>query len=349
LMHTRQFSMDPSMAGICLGFYEEDRNGHRIISHAGDTQLFHTDLHLVPDQNLGFFVSYNSLGRDDPNAGTARTALWHKFLDRYDPYTPSPKATLASAKEDAHLVSGSYLSSRRSQTNLFFLLALLSESTVSSPKNDGIITLDEAKDLNDEPIRWREIAPLRYRNANGQEEILFKRAADGHLDLLGIFPVFISQSVSGTANKKLLLPLIVVSLGIIVLAILLWPIGALLRKHYKQPLRLDPGDRRLRLAVKIVCILDLLFVVGLAVFVSKISNDIGALNSRLDPLIHLTQVLGLLGALGSFVVIYYAFRAWRGGQPTLFLKLGDSVIALACVGFAWVLLISHVLNFNLHY
>ncbi|HXW54573.1 MAG TPA: serine hydrolase domain-containing protein [Candidatus Cybelea sp.] len=349
LMHTRQFSMDPSINGICLGFYEEDRNGHRIIGHAGDTQLFHTDLHLMPDQHLGFFVSYNSLGRDDPNAGSERTALWDKFLDRYYPYMPPPAATLASARDDAHLVSGSYLSSRRSQTNLFFLLALLSESTVSSPKNDGIITLDEAKDLNGEPMRWREIAPLRYRNVNGQEEILFKRAADGHLDLLGIFPVFISQSVSGTANKKLLLPLMVVSLGIIVLAILLWPIGALLRKHYKQPLRWGPGDRRLRLAVKIVCILDLLFVVGLAVLVSKVSNDIGALNSRLDPLIHLTQVVGLLGALGSFVVIYYAYRAWRGGQPTILLKLGDTVLALACVGFAWVLLISHMLNFNLHY
>jgi CubicO group peptidase (beta-lactamase class C family) len=349
LMHTRQFSMDPSMDGICLGFYEEDHNGHRIISHGGDTQLFHTDLHLMPDQNLGFFVSYNSLGRDDLNSGYARTALWHKFLDRYYPYTPPSAATRSSAKDDARLVSGSYISSRRSQTNLFFLLALLGESTVSSPKNDGIITLDEARDLNGLPMRWREIAPLRYRNVNGQEEILFKRAADGHLDLLGIFPVFISQSVSATANKKLLLPLVVVSLGIIGLAILFWPIGALLRKHYQQPLRLDPGTRRLRLAVKVICILDLLFVVGLLVVVSKISNDIGALNSRLDPLIHFTQVLGLLGALGCFVVIYYAIRAWRSGQQTLLFKLSDSLLALACLSFAWFLLISHLLNFNLHY
>jgi CubicO group peptidase (beta-lactamase class C family) len=348
LMHARQFSMDPSVPGMCLGFYEEDRNGHRVISHGGDTEQFHSDLHLMADQNLGFFVSYNSLGRDDPNAGTARTALWHKFLDRYYPYTPPPATTLASAKDDAHVVSGSYISSRRSQTNWFFLVALSGESTAASPKNDGIIVLEEAKDLNGQPIHWREISPLRYRNVNGQEEILFKRAPDGHLDLLGLFPAIISRSVSGAVNKKLLLPLILVSLGIIALAILFWPVGALLRRRYKQPLNLDPGTRRVRLLVKLICILDVLFVVMLASIVSKILNDIGALNAHLDPLIHLTQVIGLIGALGCFVTIYYAFRIWGTGQ-TWIVKLCDAFVALACLSFAWILLISHVLNFNLHY
>jgi hypothetical protein len=265
LMHTREFAMDPSVSGICLGFYEESRNGHGIISHAGDTELFHTDWHLMSDQNLGFFVSYNSLGRDDPNAGTDRTSLWHKFLDRYHPYAPPPAATWANAEEDARLVSGSYISSRRSQTNLFFLLALLGEAIVRSPKKDGIIVLDEPNDLNGQPIKWREIAPLRYRNVNGQEEILFKRASDGHLDLVGIFPLFISQSFSGAINKKLLLPIVISSLGIIAIAVLFWPAGAILRKHYKEPLVMDSPTRRLRLFVELICVLDLLFVIGLAV------------------------------------------------------------------------------------
>ncbi len=34
LMHTRQFAYDPRLNGMCLGFYEETRNGHRIIGHA---------------------------------------------------------------------------------------------------------------------------------------------------------------------------------------------------------------------------------------------------------------------------------------------------------------------------
>jgi CubicO group peptidase (beta-lactamase class C family) len=349
LMHTRQFSMDPTVNGICLGFYEEDRNGHRIISHAGDTEQFHTDLHLMADQNLGFFVSYNSLGRDDLNSGSARTTLWHKFLDRYYPYNSPPATTLATAKDDAQTVSGSYISSRRSQTTLFAILGLLSEATVASPKKDGVIVIDQVKDLDGQPIRWREIAPLRYRNEKGQEEILFKRAADGHLDLLGIFPVFISQSVSGTEDKKLLLPVLIGSLAVIVLAIVFWPIGFALRKHYKQSLNVAPQARSLRVLVKFVCLLDILFVVGLVVVGSKVTNDIGALNSHLDPLIHLTQVIGLLGAIGTLIALYYAFQSWRTAEKSLLLRLCDTAVALACVGFAWILLTTHLLNFNLHY
>ena len=349
LMHTRQFGMDPSVDGICLGFYEQTRNGHRTISHAGDTQQFHTDLHLMADQRLGFFVSYNSLGRAEFHAGTARTALWDKFLDRYYPYTPPPATVPASAKEDARLVSGSYISSRRSQTNLFFTLALLGEASVHSPKNDGILVIQGVDDLNGQPIEWQEISPLRYRHVNGQDEILFKRAADGHFDLLGIFPVFISQSVSGTLSKKFLTPVIIVSVSLIALAVLFWPLGALIRRHYKQPLHLEPGFRRLRLLVKFVCILDLLFVLVVLVIASRISNDIGLLNAHLDPLIHLTQGVGLLGALGCFPALYYTFRAWRTGQKGLFIKICDTLVALACVSFALILLISHLLNFNLHY
>src|SRR6266446_6743808 len=49
LMHTRQFGADPRLNGMALGFYEESRNGHRIIGHGGDTVYFHSDLHLILD------------------------------------------------------------------------------------------------------------------------------------------------------------------------------------------------------------------------------------------------------------------------------------------------------------
>ena len=46
LMHTRQFGYAENMNGIALGFYEEDKHGHHIIGHGGDTQYFHSDSHL---------------------------------------------------------------------------------------------------------------------------------------------------------------------------------------------------------------------------------------------------------------------------------------------------------------
>src|SRR5215813_12031086 len=113
LMHSRLFGLDPAANGMAYGFYEESRNGHRIIGHGGDTVYFHSDLHLVPDANLGFFVSYNSAGRGQ---ASLRTLLWEAFLDRYFPFTPEPKATSSNAKDEVSKVSGTYLLSRRSDS-----------------------------------------------------------------------------------------------------------------------------------------------------------------------------------------------------------------------------------------
>ena len=65
-MHTRLFALDDAANAMCYGFYEETRNGHRIIGHGGDTVFFHSDLHLVLDQKVGFYVSYNSAGTSLP-------------------------------------------------------------------------------------------------------------------------------------------------------------------------------------------------------------------------------------------------------------------------------------------
>jgi len=48
-----------------------------MIGRAGDTEHFHSDLHLLPDAQLGFFISYNSAGKT-----SNREAVWHAFLDR---------------------------------------------------------------------------------------------------------------------------------------------------------------------------------------------------------------------------------------------------------------------------
>ena len=54
--------MAPGVNGFDLGFYQESRNGLRIIGHAGDTEAFHSDLHLLLDKGVGVFMSFNSQG-----------------------------------------------------------------------------------------------------------------------------------------------------------------------------------------------------------------------------------------------------------------------------------------------
>ncbi|MGH7707687.1 MAG: serine hydrolase domain-containing protein, partial [Vulcanimicrobiaceae bacterium] len=81
LMHTPQHTEAPGLNGFDLGFYDENRNGRRIIGHAGDTEVFHSDLHLILDANVGLFMSFNSTGANGAVV-RIRTALFAAFLDR---------------------------------------------------------------------------------------------------------------------------------------------------------------------------------------------------------------------------------------------------------------------------
>jgi CubicO group peptidase (beta-lactamase class C family) len=119
LMHSRLFALDEQANAMCYGFYEESSHGQRIIGHGGDTVYFHSDLHLLLDQKVGFFVSYNSAGNSTGLGDSPRTTLWEAFLDRYYPYSAPAATTYAGAKDAAKGVSGTYTLSRRSDTSFF--------------------------------------------------------------------------------------------------------------------------------------------------------------------------------------------------------------------------------------
>ena len=55
LMHSRLLALHPEANAMCYGFYEQSRNAHRIIGHAGYIHQFHSDLYLIPDAGVDFY------------------------------------------------------------------------------------------------------------------------------------------------------------------------------------------------------------------------------------------------------------------------------------------------------
>lgn len=344
-MHSRQFSNLPDLNGMALGFYEETRNGHRIIGHAGDTEYFHSDLHLIPDAGLGFFISYNSAGKGEIRA---REAVWHAFLDRYYPYKPPAAVAQPHAAEDAQQVAGRYIISRRSQTTILKVLNVLGESKVSANSGQRI-TLDALKDLNGQPEKLEEIAPLMFRAVDGQDRVGFKRDDSGNLVLVTDFPVFVFQRSPWYENSSLDLPLLVSAIVVFVLTLLVWPTAALLRRHYGQKLNLTSQQRRVRLFARLACLFNLLFLGGLLEFFTMSEKDIGLLSPRFNPLLRSIQLLGWIGVLGTLAALYNALQSWRDQSRWLWSKLGDSLVALACVSFVWFVYIWNMLHWSLRY
>ena len=347
LMHSKLFELNPAANAMAYGFYEESRNGHRIIGHAGDTAAFHSSVHLIPDSNLGFFVSYNSAGSGKVEA---RGQLWGAFLNRYF-NNPIVSPTLPTAKEDAKSVTGSYLSSRRGDGSLLKAASVLGELTVAPSGDDGTIQVAALKGANGKPKRWREDAPLIFREVGGEDYLAFKRDnTTARMEvMLSPYPVFIFQRVGPFQDRRLLLPVVGISLAVMVLTLLMWPIAALVRRHYRHKLELTPLERRLRLGVRLVLVLNILFVAGIVAIVAGGLSNIAAFDDGLDKWIYLAQFIGLLGALGTVVVIYDAIGSWRSTSKSIWAKLYPTVLALSCLGFLWFIFAGNLLHFTSKY
>jgi hypothetical protein len=345
-MHTRQqYGENPATNGMCLGFYEEIRNGHRIIGHGGDTNFFHSDLHLMPDENLGFFVSYNSLGTNPENP---RAALWHQFLDRYFPYSIPAVPPAVNAVRDAKLVAGQYMGSRGSFTTIFSFTGFLGEMTISA-KPDGTLVTADMKTLAGQPRQWKEIAPLVYRSEDGQSLLAFSRNYNGRLRASIDYPFEVFDRVSFPNGKSFNMFLLFFVPAITFLTLISWPIGAWIRKHYHRPLVLSFEQRRSYVILRIVCLLDVVFFLAWASFLIGVTKNLSLASSHFDPLLRLIQAIGWLGSLGTIVALLAIYDLWRAENRWWLARIGYVLVGVACVGFSWFLCHWHLLHFSVRF
>lgn len=343
-MHARQAALSPDMNAMALGFYEESRNGHRIIGHGGDTIYFHSDLHLVLDSGVGFYVSYNSAGKGEISP---RSALWHHFMDRYFPFTQPQAEPVATAAADAAALSGYYMSSRRSDSTFLKATEVFGEVHVTGGA-DGILTIPLFKDINGETRKWKEIGPMLFRAVNSQDRIAFVRDKDGRLVLIANFPAVVFQRASWVDGAPLNRFLIIGSLAVLALTLLFWPVAAVVRRHYRIRLELPPQQRRLRLLVRLVCVADIVFALGILLTVSG-DDPMGLVSGKLDARLLLFQGIGVLGALGALVVIYAVIRSWQERGLWFWAKVWNLLIMLASLGLAWFAIHWNLVNFNMKY
>jgi CubicO group peptidase (beta-lactamase class C family) len=347
-METRQFEFHPMLPGLGITFMEYLIDPVRIIGHGGDTVYFHSDMVLVPDAHLGYFLSYNSLGKD---VGGGRGEVSRTLVHRYFPSAAQPKPDVNSntAKSDGRAVSGFYEGSRRGETTFLRMLALVDQFSVNSDK-EGVIQIQGMKNQSGELKRWREIAPLIYREIDGLERIGFRRDASGAVGEMLPFPaIYEGQRVPWYATKTFIGLLIGGNLVLAFLTVLLWPVAVIIRKRYQRPLFSTKSDRVLYFLSRIVCLAEVVFLLAPVVMLSQGLEHVVILGDAINPWLQAFHVIGWVLMAGVVLLILAAVRFVRLPGHGLWFRAHAILLAIGGVAFGVFAWQFHLLDASLKF
>ena len=349
MMHNSPLTVLPPLNRMELGFFETNINGREVIAHLGDTDSFHTSLHLFLKENVGFYVSFNSPGKEGA-AGGLRTALFDDFADRYFPGDEkNTRVDDKTAAIHAAMLKGHWVNSRGSQSSFLASLGLL-EQTKAGVNGKGELVLP-FPGLNGKPHHWVETSPFVWRDT-GSHERLAAKVVDGKvvrfsIDLLSPFMVF--DRVPWYQDSAWLIPLLGASVAAFALTALAWPIAAIVRRRYGATLALDADALRAFRLSKIAAIVILAALATWTVTLVLMLKDINNLSSKFDSAVRFAQIFGIIAFIGGFgVLLWHLWTVWSGTRrwPA---KVWSIVLALAAFAVLWAAVAFKLIGFGLYY
>jgi len=343
-------SLLPPLNRMELGYFETNINGREVIGHLGDTEFFHTSLHLLMNEGVGVYFSFNSGGREGI-VQTLRWSLFEDFADRYFPATTPPAAPIdeKTAAEHAAMMAGNWQVSRTAFSNPIAILQLISQTKIAvGPKG---LLIPDLLGANKLPREWEEIAPFVWRERGGHD-LLAAKVENGQVvrwsfGLLGPFMVF--DRVPAHRSASWLLPAASVAMGVLFLTVLFWPIGWFARRKYRAtfplagtPLRAYKWTRWATLAVVLV-------LVGWMAMIGALFANLENLAGAFDALLMVLQVVGLVAFIGAVVITgWNAWLTWRDGRKWT-AKTWNTLIAVSSCVLLYVAVSFKLVSMTVNY
>lgn len=344
------YSLIPPLNRMELGFFETNVNGREVIGHLGDLENFHTSLHLFMRDGVGFYVSFNSLGKEGA-AGRLRGALFQDFADRYFPSNVRDgRVDAKTAAEHARMMAGRWQNSRHSDSNFFALVKLVGQTEVGVGP-EGELTIPSLVTTGGAPRQWVEIAPFIWRDADGHDRLAAK-LVDGKVvrwSFDGISPFMVFDPAPAGLSMGWIKPALYVSLAVLLLTFLYWPGAWYVRRRYKAVLSVVGRERQAYRATRLMAGLDLLVLIGWGVLVSAILGDSTRLSDATDPWLWLLQISGAIVFVGAVgIAAWNVWLTWRDGRRWT-RKIWSVLLLLATLIVLYVAHVAGLLAMTVNY
>lgn len=335
----------PGFGTMAHGFFHVRHNGRLLIGHGGDTIVYHTEMNLLPEENVGIFFTFNSRGKDSAVYG-ARKELMDGFMDRYFPAPPAAEQpTLATAQADAQKIAGRYQSSRRVDHGFLRFFYLL-QQTVITANLDGTIAVPDGLG---EMGTYREVGPQLWRKVGGSQMMALREINGVKTVIDSDNPVAVLQEASFLNSAPLNVSILLLSFLVLTLALVAWPVGALLRRADRATSGASPELRRLRRFQRGAVLVSLVYIAAWFILIKPVlSTDVAVYHSGIDWLVGLLEASGLLAIGAAVVGVWVAWRMRRTDASRL-TRIWAVLVALGLLGVVWLGLVGHLITWNLNY
>ncbi len=326
-MHSLLYTADERVDGMAYGFFRQTQGGVEVLSHGGDTFLFHSQLSLFPQQNLGMFISTNGA-----SGGLVTQTVYEAFLDYYFPQESKTLTPTSDFGERAEKYTGQYGMSRSNFTSFEKIVsALMGGITITVDQDDSVLV-----HFGGRTRRYVEVEPGLLINLEDQADRLVLKEVDGHITIHTNAP-FVFLKSRWYEHLAVFGFIFLGGLLLFLIMAVRW-LGLFFRQRNDG----QPSPLSLRL----FRVFASLFGIGLLIFLSGLVLTLSDINpayhvpniyfgspSGFEALMVLPAVLMVVAGLLLFLVI----AVWLKKEGSVSVRVGYSLMTLMSLVIIWAL------------
>jgi hypothetical protein len=242
-------------------------------------------------------------------------------------------------------IEGTYQSTRRSDSTILRLFALMGQSHAKIDK-DGVLHVDKSKDLRGHPFAWKPIGTDLWQQVEDQNKFFAIRDRSGRIErLAGAFPAVQLQRVPWYEQDTGVFALLGFSM-LVAICVLFNVLLRLARRYIlrsSQPIA-PPNRVALSAWSKTAAIYWLVLLAVLGALFSRFDENALPPTSAWDKYFLFGDVLFVMAVVLSVFAVFSAVRIWRRPATSRISQVKFTLVGFACAYASWFAIHWHLIT-----